>query len=244
MASLEMDQSKFSTDIDKLRNCFAVHEGPGRLVIFEGIPGAGKTTVLKHLSSRSDLLLLPELDHTTVLNQQGEVLKDNLVEGWYISSELDRQLIIRENLQAGKYIFQDRCIVSTIAFAYARAMIDNDYLSFKRFSERLTKAVVDKLLLPDALILLFVNWRISLERRRQFSHQRQYALWFNTEFLSHYEDFYQSHAHHMLPIRIDKVDTSSFSPENLADFLIKVLLERGCLPPACGGANITMEGVK
>jgi thymidylate kinase len=239
-----MEQSKFSIDLEKLRTCFTAHEEPGRLVVFEGIPGAGKTTVSKLLASRNNLLLLPELDHVTALNTQGEVLKDDLVEGWYVKTELARQLAIREQLEAGKYVFQDRSILSTLAFAYARSMVDNDYLRFERVTERLTKAVGNKLLLPDAVVLLFVDQRISLERRRRFSRQRQFALWFDTEFLSHYEAFYQRYAHQVMPTRIDRVDTSHLSPRNLAGLLTHALLERGCLPPNRGEANTTVEGGK
>lgn len=241
-ASPEMEQSKFSIDVEKLRTCFTAHEEPGRLVVFEGIPGAGKTTVSKLLASRNNLLLLPELDHVTALNTRGEVLKDDVVEGWYVETELDRQLVIRERLEAGKYIFQDRSILSTIAFAYARAMIDNDYLRFKRFTEHLTKAAGNKLLLPDAVVILLVDQRTSLERRRRFSRQRQFALWFDTEFLSHYEVFYQRHVYQVMPMRMDRLDTSHLSPVNLADLLTHALLERRCLPPNRGEAKTTVEG--
>ncbi|HKC65289.1 MAG TPA: hypothetical protein VKB86_16730, partial [Pyrinomonadaceae bacterium] len=135
-------------------------------------------------------------------------------------------------------------ILSTIAFAYARAIIDSNYLGFKRFTERLTSAAVRKLLLPDAMVILLVDQQISLQRRRRFSHQKQYSLWFDTEFLSHYAAFYRNYAYHVVPISLDVLDTSDISPQGLADCLTRTLFERDCLPPNRGETITTVESGK
>lgn len=241
LASPEMEKSKFSVELEKLRACFTAHEEPGRLVVLEGTPGSGKTTALALLASRNELLLLPELDHVTMLGASREVIESSLLERWYIKTELNRQLAIREELKSGKFIYQDRSVLGTIAFAYASSMMNNDHLGFIRFTELLLNEALNKLLLPDAMVILLVNQQISLQRRRKFRYRKQYSLWFNTEFLSHYETFYRSHVHHVVPIHLDVLDTSHDSPNMIAGFLKQTLTERGCFPPGSNKVFATSE---
>jgi dTMP kinase len=136
----------------------------GKLIVFEGIDGAGLTTQSQMLEK-----YLKEKKYEVVLTKEptnnliGGIIRAALKKEWLTSNRtlqllfsadrahhLEKEII--PALEDGKIVISDRYFISTIA--YGMIELEKDWL----------KALNSKFLLPDIIFIIDVPAEISIER--------------------------------------------------------------------------------
>ena len=192
-------------------------EGPGRLLIIEGVPGAGKTTTIEGICKvRKSIHVSSELDHKRGCGSHGLSVID-----WYLKEEKERQSTIKNCLHSGIDVIQDRSVISTLAYAYALSMSGNDTTPFNYCKDRLRRLFGGSLSTPRAVVILMTTIPISLFRRRSYINP-EYAEWFNQRFLSHYWRFYRLWVPAVFP-GSHVVDTSVLTPNQVISVVMRSL---------------------
>lgn len=195
--------------LSDVRDAFSFHDEPGTLVVVEGVPGAGKTSAIAAVASGLGAATLPEIDHVTHQPPACPHDQDTLAE-WYVDAELRRQQQLREVLRSNRIVIQDRCVLSTVAFAFARSAAGSREAR-RRLLQRLTDG--PKFVMPDAIIILDVDVATSLSRRRSYVDDKRYRIWFDPIFLARFRRFYHRTAHRLMRCTTISFDTSAASPQ-------------------------------
>jgi len=136
----------------------------GKLIVFEGIDGAGLTTQAELLEK-----YLKEKKYEVVITKEptnnliGGLIRAALKKEWLTSNRtlqllfsadrahhLEKEII--PALENGKIVISDRYFISTIA--YGMIELEKDWL----------KALNSKFLLPDAIFIIDVPVEVSIER--------------------------------------------------------------------------------
>lgn len=191
---------------------FVPHRFAGRLLVVEGLPGAGKTSAIARVCHLTDSIVLPELDHVVEAPDRDNCEWDEL-QRWYVERERGRQAVLHSLLQQGRSVIQDRCVLSTLAFAYA----ESGESSVER--TRQTAALLagtPAFTLPDTLLLMYVDIEVSLQRRESFRGSATYRTWFDRHFLQRLDEYYRLVVPHLLPCPTITLDTTFASPSAVA----------------------------
>lgn len=153
----------------------------------------------------------PELNHLT---HPGNIqLDEYFLKSWYLQHELCRQASILNELALQNLVVQDRNVIGVLAYAYARAIMQHREEEFTDFMDQVVGLMTDRFVLPNLLIILLVDEDVSLKRRRVFSVDPRYTLWFDPTFLKHYSAFYRYYAGEIIPAVTTMLDTTNHSAE-------------------------------
>jgi len=186
MAERRRAELIYSNSVGLFRALFRTHNTLGRYFVFEGSPGAGKTSILGQLAAYRGTLCLPELDHCHTPVRTFKQTRSR-VQAWYLEQELRRQSIISRWLKEDGIVAQDRSVYSTIGFAYAAT----DQHCWKGCLNWAAGIEVRSFIAPDLLIVLTVKPRTSIKRRQAFRHDRRFSPWFDDRFLGRFNEFYR-----------------------------------------------------
>jgi thymidylate kinase len=195
---------------------FEPHQEVGRLVVVEGDPGAGKTAAIASASRNTNMVVVPQLDHVTDALSPFP-FDSNHPEDWYVEAERARQAEIRRFLKLGHRVLQDRCVLSTLAFAYASTLDPNELARVLRLLQRLARG--QKAIRPDVLVIMNVDVEVSLQRRRTFRQSERYQVWFDQDFLTRFQAFYRVLAPRFLRCPTAVINTSSLSRKGVVEAL-------------------------
>lgn len=212
-------------NLDQVSASFVPHHFRGRLLIVEGVPGAGKTSTIARVCQMTDSIVLPELDHVVDAPERnkGEWAER---QGWYVERERARQAALRSLLGQGRSVIQDRCVLSTLAFAYAETREG----SVERTTQTAALlAGTPSFILPDALLLMYVDIDVSLRRRQSFRRSTPYRQWFNKKFLQRLDKFYRVVAPRLLPCPTIEIDTTVAAPSDVTAF-VETVIAAMCVP--------------
>jgi len=144
------------------------HRGPGVLVVFEGIDGAGKTTQVEMLESALRKAKEPVTRSKEPTNGSwGKKIRDSASTGrkspreelkyFLYDREQHAQAIVRPALQRGEVVILDRYYYSTIAYQGVRGLP----------VEKLHQMMKKKFLRPDVVFLLDISPDVSIPRIRK-----------------------------------------------------------------------------
>ncbi len=158
------------------------HKYPGRLIVFEGCEGAGKSTVIRHVAIclrkiGYEVVETKEPGHNTEVGRKGrEILMDpafQLTVTEELNLFIDRlrtdhfKVIVKPALKSGKVVLCDRGSDSTIAYQYyGRGLYPNDpdrkILSDILIRDAKARQNIDF----DLKILLDIDPEIGLKRKK------------------------------------------------------------------------------
>jgi thymidylate kinase len=191
---------------------FVPHRFAGRLLIVEGLPGAGKTSAIARICHLTDSIVLPELDHVVEAPDRDNCEWAKL-QRWYVERERARQAALNSLLRQGRSVIQDRCVLSTLAFAYA----ESKECSVERTKQTAALlAGAPRFTLPDTLLLMYVDIEVSLQRRESFRGSTTYKPWFDRQFLQRLDEYYRVVVPRLLPCPTIEIDTTLASPSAVA----------------------------
>jgi thymidylate kinase len=137
----------------------------GRLIVLEGMPGAGKTTIARALdeSGRHVLGEYTSATTTTVpLNQHPAVHDDDAHQANWLRKAAQAQAVM---VDAGRVVFSDRDWLSSLAYAYSIADTDRGALLSERVAWAHEYLDAGSLLLADIYAVFDLDVTTSLLRR-------------------------------------------------------------------------------
>lgn len=187
-----------------------------RLIVLEGMPGAGKTTLANHI----DPLTCCVVEQLVLKDAADEQLETSIQ---YIDAELARtqKAIFTSNVQT---ILLDRNVIGTLAFRYAKSAMQNkesEYIKLLNYYKMVSKQAIK----PDLLIIMDVSIEQSLARRLDHSQNPIFKTWFDRNFLIMLRNFYRDH---IPEICIGKnnlyIDTTDLLPEQVATDLRTLII--------------------
>lgn len=209
---------------DRLANCFVPNEAGGRFIVFEGVPGAGKTTAIRRIAPLSGAAIVPQLDHTL----ERTLLKVSEVQKWYLLAETERQDHLRRILTSSTDVLQDRNILSTLAFSYAWACRYSEFGHFAEVLRMVVRNAAGRLVRPDVLIVLTVDPVLGLMRRRMLGGEPVAEVWRDERFLRHHANFYDEFAGAFPAGVVASLDTSGMSLDGAIAAVSAVLDRSSC----------------
>ncbi len=203
---------------------------PGRLITFEGIDGAGKTTQMLLLSQRLEtegipVQILREPGGTRI----GEVIRDVLLDKTYAEMCMETELllfeaaraqlvreVIQPDLAAGQWVICDRFYDSTIAYqGYGRALDQTAIRCIHRLAVGSCK--------PDLTILLDLPVACALARLSKRGHKQDRFDDESIAFMQRTRDGYLSLAKSE-PERIVVIDATK-PEEDIAEQIYRITRE-------------------
>lgn len=189
------------------------------IIAFEGLPGAGKTTVLDGLirsDSLDNCIVLPEL----YLGKQDSFLGSKN----YLDFEINKSKKVSDLKKKYNNILLDRTFLSTLAYYYAISKIHDrpdEYLDSFKYFEYLDNKY--NLFRPTHLFYLDVSIPISLKRRKKFSEIEEFQNWFNLDFLKFFSEFYSQNINKFNMPKCISINTTDLSKEDVVEKIVSVL---------------------
>jgi thymidylate kinase len=212
MVKQTTEKSRLLDRLKVMFECFHQNCHNGALVVLEGMPGAGKTSVLSALSRfEKDIVISKELDHVQQSIDPTTLIRTSDKEQWYIDSELARQLKIDSSLKDGGVVIQDRSVLSLLSYSYARSSMHSEVYRLIDLIERLIIDAKIGFIQPDLLLIFVVSQTVSRSRRARYENDGRYPEWFDRSFLSKYREFYELFLDLILPFPVKKIDTTDLS---------------------------------
>lgn len=135
-----------------------------RLIVLEGMPGAGKTTVAAALGGTGVHVLGEYVSHTGTAVPIGvhPATSDDTA---HQANWLHKTTLARRSLSDGAVVYADRDWLSSLAFAYSIAASDDGTLLRDRACWALTCLAAGTLVLPGSYVVFQVDVATSLRRR-------------------------------------------------------------------------------
>jgi len=192
------------------------------LIILEGLPGSGKTTLAKRLSRKLKGVLIPQIILRFPRNYKNFSISKK--ERFFMKNDLEKYKKASKALKNKQWVIMDRGIFSTLAYNYAltRLKKGNTYESvlnwYKKYEKNFTA--------PQIIFLLKVSLKTSLRRKNRLLSKTfvRNLLWTNINFLKELEIFYQN----LLPklgkrnIKIIRINANQSLKKVLQNILKKI----------------------
>ena len=144
---------------------------PGLIVVFEGLPGCGKSTVAREVVKRLEsCVLMPEVSEMAA--SRGFEVADRAsigTETWFLTQYYTRGAEADRLRNEGKHVIMDRNYASSLAFGFANFVANNNPSLFMHFPSYIVNKAVGTLVKPDA----YIYFKIPVEEsvRRQDSRE-------------------------------------------------------------------------
>lgn len=158
------------------------------MIAIDGMPGAGKTTVLHRLQDAlpNQVVVFPEAQPPDDPRPDAETAR-------YLLAEARDRLDAARRLQQarpGLLVVSDRCHIGVLAYRYALMATGQaprqDFDRALELSDRLGLTAPEA---HDRILVLLVDPDESVARRATYAHDDRYRLWFNPGFLTAYHHF-------------------------------------------------------
>ncbi len=191
-------------------------------IVFEGLPGSGKTTLVNHFARIFEAEVVPEIIDLGESWKRACATND---QSFFWQNDLQKSLIAA---QAPKHAFLDRGYVTTLAYNYS-GWIFNQESDFPKLLNNYFTDIVPKNLQPDAYLLFSMSTKLSNERKKRETikgHPMQ-----DEDFLKKIHFFYQSFLSTFEPdIPVYHVDANASLEtvqENVKHILTRILQAHG-----------------
>lgn len=155
------------------------------LIVLEGLPGAGKTSLLEALTSRLRAIGIPESVLTNEAVQSTIVIPNRNSEHIYmLNEELKSRIAIHFRDQL---VIMDRNYASTLALNYAKYKIDSD-TDYVRVLDWYYAGRGDTLAIPDLYVYLTIP--VAQCNKRKNRQPSPFDIWTRPEYLEASKDYY------------------------------------------------------
>lgn len=192
-----------------------------KIIAFEGMPGAGKTTFINQYVNNKNIILIPQLQiGENILN------KDNI--------ETSKQFLFAEEKKTERLqilgkryseIVIDRTFFTTLAYCYARSKINNKSEEYTLLLH-IYEGIKDIITFPTHMIFLDVSIEESIKRRSVHSKDVKYRNWFNPLFLSYLKEFYITEFKKFFPEILLYIDTTDLKFEDVSNKINEALCKK------------------
>ncbi|MCW4035912.1 MAG: hypothetical protein NWE75_01845 [Candidatus Bathyarchaeota archaeon] len=140
---------------------------PGMIVVFEGLPGCGKSSIAREVVMKvQNCVIMPEVSELAA--SKGFEVADRAsigTETWFLTQYYTRGTEARRLREEGKIVIQDRNYASSLAFGFANFVASNNPSIFMHFPSYIVNKAVGTLVKPDAYV--FFKIPVSESVRRQ-----------------------------------------------------------------------------
>lgn len=167
---------------------------PGIIVVFEGLPGCGKSSIAQEVAQRmKNVVVMPEIAELAAV--RGFEVADRAsigTETWFLTQYYTRGVEAKKLKEEGKAVIMDRNYASSLAFSFANyASEKNPTLAFfVHFPSYIVNKAVGTLVKPDAY--LFFEITVEESVARQSAREREELRTGDIEVLRNLPRFYSA----------------------------------------------------
>ncbi len=183
-----------------------------KIIVLEGLPGTGKTTLVEHFSECSEVETIAE-----IISNEKEWLATKKVEDqdFFWANDIEK---FRRAHRSNKIVLMDRGYVSTLAYNFAKKQLEKDahydYLLGRYYID-----FVEKSLQPTHYVYIDVSLQDSFARKeRSFIKGNP---WYDPNYLNHIINYYQYFFEELEP----NVHVTRVSPKNTLEDIKKDITE-------------------
>ncbi|MEU6191008.1 hypothetical protein [Nocardia sp. NPDC047038] len=196
-------------------------------VYLEGLPGAGKTSIMVTLAAAlgEDCLAVPETNPTTADRDALHDRPSQEVTTWYLRRELRRDRLASRLADARHPVVAvfDRSYLSVLAYCWATAASTRGRDRYQQ-----ARAVFDRDIRPHLtptaeIVLLTTPVAASLHRRRDKADREFEHQWYHGDFLDALAEFYHVEAPTLAVGPLHNIDTTGRPADQIHTALLPVL---------------------
>lgn len=140
---------------------------PGIIVVFEGLPGCGKSTVAREVAGRmQNCVVMPEVSELAATKGFEVADKASIgTETWFLTQYYTRGTEADRLREEGKLVIEDRNYASSLAFGFANFVASNNPSIFMHFPSYIVNKAVGTLVKPDAYVFFKIPVSDSVKRQ-------------------------------------------------------------------------------
>ncbi len=166
----------------------------GLIVVFEGLPGCGKSTVARKVVERLDnCVLMPEVSEMAA--SKGFEVADKAsigTETWFLTQYYTRGTESERLKKQGNLVIMDRNYASSLAFGFANFVASNNPSLFMHFPSYIVNKAVGTLVKPDAYLFFKIPLEESIKRQDSRENLKEELRTGSVEVLKNCERFYKA----------------------------------------------------
>jgi len=140
---------------------------PGMIVVFEGLPGCGKSSIAREVAKKiQNCVVMPEVSELAAA--KGFEVADRAsigTETWFLTQYYTRGTEAKRLRAEGKTVIEDRNYASSLAFGFANFVASNNPSIFMHFPSYIVNKAVGTLVEPDAYIFFKIPVSESVKRQ-------------------------------------------------------------------------------
>ncbi|UCH57703.1 MAG: hypothetical protein JSV18_01965 [Candidatus Bathyarchaeota archaeon] len=148
---------------------------PGKIVVFEGLPGCGKSSIAREVVKRvENCVIMPEVSELAAT--KGFEVADRAsigTETWFLTQYYTRGTEAKRLREEGKIVIEDRNYASSLAFGFANFVASNNPSLFMHFPSYIVNKTVGTLVKPDAYIFFKIPVSESVKRQDSREEMRE-----------------------------------------------------------------------
>jgi thymidylate kinase len=194
----------------------------GTIVVFEGLPGCGKSTIAREVEKRLDnVMVMPEVSEMAA--SKGFEVADRAsigTETWFLTQYYTRGTEAARLKEEGKIVIMDRNYASSLAFGFANFVASDNPSLFMHFPSYIVNKAVGTLVKPDAYIFFSIPVSESVRRQDSREEMREELKTGSEQVLRDCDRFYKAFFTILEPeVPLYKVDANKRKEEVLKEVL-------------------------
>jgi len=193
-----------------------------KIIVFEGMPGAGKTMIIKMLKVilGKQAIVMPQIALPSSHSNNSLMTSKK-----YLDMEINKADKIRKLSGKYKYFLVDRVFLTTLAYAYARSRQSSNLGSYRELLKYFLDLDAKRhFLRPTLFFLFFVSIEKSIDRRAKYAKNKAFKWWFDSIFLKQMEIFYNKHSSNFGMPNPIIIDTTLLKPKEIISIVRQYIL--------------------